>query len=363
MELDMTQQDPTKQDFNPLVTPYELYEHEFPYEGPLEEQFEFLLRYVVLAPSGHNTQPWLFSITDEGVAVYADYSRRLPVIDPDHRELIMSIGAAIFNLRVAAEYFGFSCRVNYNHANQSESPIAFVALSRPASVRDVRNGYRDLLQYIPKRHTNRNPFLMARIPKRVLDDLEAAADDSLAAISISTDPSLNQQVANLVAAADRMQHADPQYRNELAEWIRTNWTRRPDGIRGASLGLDNLPAAVAPWIAKTLDLGKVQASKDKNLCLEAPGLIVIRGEDSVPSWLEAGELLQKLLLTIVRNGLQYSFFNNPVQVPELRLQLRQVIGAHDWPQLLLRVGYCLVEPPPTPRKPLEEVLVKQFNNR
>ncbi|HET8797964.1 MAG TPA: nitroreductase, partial [Thermoanaerobaculia bacterium] len=93
--------------YDPRVHPYLVDEAEF-YE--IEEparQKEFLLRYAVLAPSGHNTQPWAFRAAGETVEVFADYSRRLPVADPHDRELMISIGAAIANLRIAAAHFGF----------------------------------------------------------------------------------------------------------------------------------------------------------------------------------------------------------------------------------------------------------------
>jgi hypothetical protein len=88
---------------------------------------------------------------------------------------------------------------------------------------------------------------------------------------------------------------------------------------------------------------------------------VVVSEDSVPHWLESGELLERVLLTIVREGLQYSYFNMPIQVPELRLELRNVLGLSAWPQVLLRVGYCLTAPMPTPRRPVEDVLVKHHS--
>jgi nitroreductase len=37
---------------------------------------------ATLAPSIHNTQPWLFGVGDASVDVYADLSRALPVVDP-----------------------------------------------------------------------------------------------------------------------------------------------------------------------------------------------------------------------------------------------------------------------------------------
>ena len=37
--------------YDPVRTPFELDEREFPVTGPLEDQFRFLLRYAILAPS------------------------------------------------------------------------------------------------------------------------------------------------------------------------------------------------------------------------------------------------------------------------------------------------------------------------
>jgi nitroreductase len=56
---------------------------------------------AVAAPSIHNSQPWLFRIRADGIDVYADWRRRLEVIDPSGRELMISVGAAVFNVRVA----------------------------------------------------------------------------------------------------------------------------------------------------------------------------------------------------------------------------------------------------------------------
>ena len=58
-----------------------------------------LVRLAALSPSVGNSQPWRFRVTPAGVDVYADRSRILGVVDPAGRELLMSVGAAIFNLR------------------------------------------------------------------------------------------------------------------------------------------------------------------------------------------------------------------------------------------------------------------------
>ena len=73
----------------------------FPGDGSPEEQLAFALGYAVLAPSGHNTQPWRFRIHGDVVEVRADRTCALPVLDPADRELILSCGAALFFLRIA----------------------------------------------------------------------------------------------------------------------------------------------------------------------------------------------------------------------------------------------------------------------
>jgi hypothetical protein len=338
-------------------TPYEVDERLFPAGGTTEEQQMFLLRYAILAPSTHNTQPWRFSVDENGIEVYADYTRRLPIADPASRELLMSIGAAVMNLRVAAAHFDLACRVDYDHSGGSERPLAMVSIAPAARGVHPDAPLAALFPAIRRRHTNRQPFLISRVPAALLQDLERASRGFLTELVVSTDGKRNEQVANLVAAGDRILQADPAYRRDVAEWVRTDWTERLDGIPGAAIGVTGFASALAPWTTRVLDLGKKQAAADRNLCVDAPALVVLAGEDSPPHFLDAGELLERVLLTMTLSGLQTSYLNMPVQVPDLRLQLRSTLGLSVWPQLLLRVGYCLAEGPRTPRRPVGDVMM------
>ena len=48
------------------------------------------------APSLHNSQPWLFHAGPAHVDVHADRARQLQVLDLAGRELLISVGAAVF---------------------------------------------------------------------------------------------------------------------------------------------------------------------------------------------------------------------------------------------------------------------------
>ena len=343
--------------FDPVRTPYRIDEREFPRTGRLTEQFRFLLRYAILAPSTHNSQPWRFALSENGIEVYADYGRRLPVADPGHRELLMSLGAAIYTLRVAAAYYGFRCDVDYELSLASDRPVATVYLDPAGQLSDAEVRAAQLLPHVASRRTNRHPFLVSRVPLSVVQRLEEVAQHRAAQLTISTDGSVNNRVAALVEDAERRQYADPSFRRDVAEWIHANRTSDEDGMSGATWGVGGIPSVIAPWATRVLDLGRMRAAHDRNLCVEAPALVVMTSEDGVPHWLEVGEMLQHFLLAVTREGLQASYFNMPVQVPDLRAELKRELRLPSWPQLVLRIGYCLAATEPTPRRPLEDVIM------
>ena len=72
-------------------------------------QMRELVRYATLAANGHNTQPWRFAITENAIEIHPDYTHRLPVVDPNDRELWISLGCALENLIIAARALGLDC--------------------------------------------------------------------------------------------------------------------------------------------------------------------------------------------------------------------------------------------------------------
>ena len=67
----------------------------------LQNDFHAMVEYASKAPSGHNTQPWFFTLGADAITITPDFSKRLPVVDPDDRELFISLGCAAENLRNA----------------------------------------------------------------------------------------------------------------------------------------------------------------------------------------------------------------------------------------------------------------------
>src|SRR4029450_3998185 len=95
-----------------------------------------------LAPSVHNTQPWTFVLFPDRMELGADRSRRLPVLDPDGRELVESVGAALFNVRCALATRGFDAAVQRPPGAPAAPSSTRCARSPPADSGPWSNGCR-----------------------------------------------------------------------------------------------------------------------------------------------------------------------------------------------------------------------------
>jgi nitroreductase len=318
------------------------------------EQLRFLVNYAVLAPSSHNTQPWLFRLADGALDLYADRTRALPVVDPDDRALVISCGASLYTLRVAIRHFGFTDQIALFPDRSQPDLLARVALGppRPPTVEDDRRS-----GMAPNRRSNRQPFESHPVPDALIARLEEAAAEEAAWFAVAKGEDTRSAVADLVATGDRIQAASKPFRRELAAWIHHNRSRSHDGMPGYAHGIGDLMSLVGPFVIRTFDWGDGQAARDRQLATGSPVLAVVgTAADDPLSWLAAGQALMAVLLSARAEGVSASYLNQPVEVPELRPQLRDRIGRGGFPQLLLRMGYG-PEARATPRRPVDEVLV------
>jgi nitroreductase len=334
--------------------PWRVSSDDFPIDESSEEKLWFMLNYAVLAPSSHNTQPWRFRIHSYEVDLCADRTRALPASDPDDRELTMSCGAALFHLRVALQYFGYSSRVEFFPESNEPDLLARVHMGPKCETEaeDVR-----LFQAIPKRRTNRLAFTENPVPEEVLAVLEGAAQTEGGWLQIATTDDMRISVADLVAEADRIQWANRSFRQELAAWVHPDRSTSRDGMALSTQGFSEFTSRWAPLILRTFDLGKGHAAKDRDIALGSPVLAVLGTDtDDALAWISAGQALARVLLRGQAEDISASFLNQPIELRELRPRLCEAVGRSGFPQVLLRLGYG-TEIEPTPRRSVSEVLL------
>ena len=327
----------------------------FPASASATDKARFAVRYAILAPSSHNTQPWQFIINGDELLVCADRTRSLANIDPFDRELIISCGAALLNLRVALAHFRVP--VEITTFPQSSDPDIVARIAFPTSGSMLKD-LAELFNAITKRTTNRRPFSSEDVPAAIMERLKTAAKSEGVDVAFAQDLVQLERLATLIAEADRRQFDDPRFRRELASWIHPS--RSTDGMPAASQGLRALTDAATPIIAlaiRTFDLGNGVAAAHEELVRGSPLLVALSTSmDNNEGWLGAGLGLQRLLLVAAEAGYSASYLNQPIEVPDLRTELAKELSIDGYPQILLRVGRG--QPVShSPRRPMSDVLI------
>ena len=190
-----------------------------------------------LAPSVHNTQPWTFVLFPDRIELRADRSRQLAVLDPDGRELLQSIGAALFNVRASLAASGLAVTVDRLPSPDDRDLVAVVRPARGAPDRDVA----PLARAIRRRHTNRRPFEPATVPDEEVQELARAAalEDSLlipvrAGVLLAAVAELTQEADRLTTARqDRYRLRSILEFSRFADHVHGYWNLSPASRPGA----------------------------------------------------------------------------------------------------------------------------------
>jgi len=313
----------------------------------------FVIRAAVAAPSVQNSQPWHFSSHPGAIRLHADPRRGLPQADPAGREMVISCGAALFNIRLAMRHLGFAAGVTL-----LPDP------SCPDLLAEIRWGWRapptpeeeSLYRAIMRRHTHRGPFAV-EAPPPLISDLIRVARQEQAELHVIYDASRHHPLADLIQAAELVQRSSPPFAAERVRWARppgdrrrdgvpvTACWRQPDGPEFAARGFER--GATGWWYP-------AHPQQDRPQALGVVAILATR-DDRRLGWLLAGQALQRLLLHAAAGGVSVAFHTQPLELPGTRARIRTEFTGGAYPQMLLRLG-CGGRAGATLRRPVADTL-------
>ncbi|HLL65009.1 MAG TPA: nitroreductase family protein [Micromonosporaceae bacterium] len=304
------------------------------------------VRAAVRAPSALNTQPWRFRHTGGVLEVRADPQRTLLVADRTGWGTRIACGAAVFNLRLAYAVQGTPAEVKLR---PDPTDPHLMARLWAGSTRLATPAERQLFAAVDRRHSNRTPFHPAPVPADIRARLMEAARAEGAWLELLIGAGGVAAVAELAWAASRVLHRDPDYRAEMASWVRDE--SAPDGVPAPAASSRPEPYDVLP------QRPCVDRPRSPGRDFEDEPLVAVLGVtgNTAGDQLTAGQALQRVLLTATDAGLAASLISQPIEVPAAREQLRRALGRSGTPQMVLRLGYG--QPGrPSPRRPVADVL-------
>lgn len=303
------------------------------------------------APSVHNSQPWRWIAQHDAIHLLADPTRTLRATDHSGRDALISCGATLDHLRVAAAAAGW--RAGITRFPEPNDP-AHLATVRFRPIDHVTAEQRNRAEAILQRYTDRLPFDRPMYWDHFEPVLRDALDDEVATLDVLGD----DQRLKLVEASqlsEALRRDDVSYHAELDWW--TSPFALSEGMPPATLASDTERLRVD--VARDFPIRGHQDRRPEIATDWSKILVLSTPADTKADVLRCGEVLSTVLLECTMAGMATCTLTHLIESSESRDIVRDLIGWRGEPQVLIRVGITPAMEPlpaPTPRRPLHAVL-------
>jgi molybdopterin/thiamine biosynthesis adenylyltransferase len=202
------------------------------------EDIAFVVAEAGKAPSSGNDQPWEFVYRDKALFLFHRKDRSYSFGDFEDIASIQSIGAAVENLRIAAESRGYSIHDEY--ISDSSSLLKVVIGFKPKPKEPFSLELQAYLSAISERHTNRIVEPRQEIEPQLLEGLKAVGESVEGTkVYFEQDPEKLAELGRIVSACDKLRVLNPwghyDFFHREMRWTEEQARERGDGIDIRSL--------------------------------------------------------------------------------------------------------------------------------
>ncbi|WP_084576564.1 Acg family FMN-binding oxidoreductase [Sporomusa malonica] len=327
-------------------------------QGLSKDEIE-ILYLASLAPSGHNTQPWTITIKGpKRWVIGSDMTRWLPAVDPDNREMMLSIGAFIENLSVAAGIQGYEAETDVIGKDNFSSEIAELRLikGKETSISD---------RAIKERRTVRKHLLKSPMREEDIKYLVGNNKNTVFYYPLNSKAGSYLSEATLLANKTQVYREDAQ--KELAEWIR--WTEQEarehhNGLTPESMELKG----IVRWYAEHfLSKGDVLSKPFRNETIKlveeqvqnCAGWLVVKSDNAIVTELiNAGRVFQSVWLRAREKLIAFHPMTQVLEEAPWLTELAKELGHTGSIQFVVRIGYVKEYLQPVSlRMPMSKIIV------
>jgi hypothetical protein len=318
-----------------------------------------ILYSATLAPSGHNTQPWTVQVIEPGKWIIgSEKSRWLPAVDPQNRELLLSVGTFLENLTIAAHMYGYEFQVTITANDSYNAKLAGVSLKKTTAQQKPD-------ERIATRRTIRSCHLNKGLLPADLDYLLPSLYKNQVRYY-----SRNSLQGKFIAAGTLEANCKQAFRDpaqlELSNWIRwshTDGKKYRNGLTPDSMELHGIASwYVKNFYTKQSVLGKkfrkesvAMTKKQVDNC--GGWLIVTSPSQSVIDVIQAGRILEQIWLRAADKKIAFHPMTQMLEESPWNETIRQELGISEQIQFIIRVSYVEDYPKPVSlRMPLTDII-------
>jgi hypothetical protein len=182
------------------------------------------------------------------------------------------------------------------------------------------------------------------------------------AVTIMTDRTKINRVADYVVEGNSVQMRDAAFMSELKGWLRFNDAdalATMDGLFSRASGSPALPHWLAGLLLRLVFSERGENEKYLAQVRSSSGVAVFASNRSDRAhWVEAGRACQRFALQATALGLKCAFINQPFEVAAIRGQFAAFLGIGDRrSDLVMRFGHG-PEMPKSLRRPVGQVILE-----
>lgn len=343
-------------------------QRELPQIPPDEDPIVSALRFGVLAPSAHNTQPWLLELmTPTKARLYTDPDRLLPLTDPPDRQIHISHGTLLEVTAMAATSLGYAAEIeplpegDVSKADYGQKPTAEIRLTKKSAPTDP------LFEALERRRTSRLAHQGPPLTEAEVHSISAAAQRpgvDAKVVREGLEPYLD-----LVSRAMGVEVASTEVYEETLAWFRFGREEvlaKGDGLNLQTAGTDSFLARNFLTPGNFLDESNRERFMDmfRDVMSKTQAFFVLTTpNNTMADWLETGRAYVRGQLAAARHDLRFHPVSQPLQEYEAMAPLRDdlagllPVAPTGKVQMLVRLGRTEV-PAVSPRRELDAMLKK-----
>ncbi len=326
-----------------------------------------IVSYALLAPSFRNTQPWWVDLKGDGILVRPEMHRVRDAIDPGGRNTLISLGAFIEALSIAASAFGYELHVEPLPGRTNGEPLSDTTIIAACMLGIPEQPPKDpLFDQILLRRTNRGIYTERPLESRHVKSLQSTRIPPSVSLELITERIEVERLSSIVHAADLGQYDDQQTSASILSHLR--WTSEETRLHRDGMTMENagIPTISRLWLrllgavgatdqATALDI--LSKSVEGQTGSAAAYGILSTTDDGHVRLLDTGRALMRIYLRAASEGVALQPFSSVLDGDARRSELRAALSEdhHGFVQILFRLGYG-PDVPPSPRRSLFEIV-------
>ncbi len=313
----------------------------------LQDNIRDILELARLAPSVHNTQPWLVGLRDGTVVIDIDHSYTLHDGDPTGRETTLSLGIFTEAIVLTAKEKGFASKVAFIDEQRIEIHCS------PDSQK-TQKSYAELLL---KRSTDRSIYKKISVSDENIARLKQTGIAYGVQVHVRTDAEFIQTMSGLTGKGIRLALTNPSFRRELSDYLVLPHSSKKRGIAVRSLYLPPGLGWIEPFLMRrgiALDAEarleeKRWLSSSGVLCLTTPG-------DLHDDWFKAGRTYLHAALLLEEMGYSQATSAATVEASTFHEDIEHVLNTSQRLQSTIRFGKGKASRNHSPRISVKDLL-------